>query len=97
MQVIAYLLIACIALAVLQAAAKVLLLAIGVTAVAALVKHPRETIAILGMCMAMEAFKAQPLAAVAIVSLCAFARRRKPPAERARKSCERINESLDAS
>ena len=68
MQLIGYLLLACIAMAALQAAVKLLLIALGIVAVVALMQHPRETLAFVALWMAMDVFKAQPAAVLILLA-----------------------------
>ena len=83
MKLFGQILLACVALAILQAALAVVVVGALLAAVVFLIFKPRETTGVIGLCLMVGLIQAQPvLAVILLVAIVLLSRRRpRPPAE----------------
>ena len=67
MKLFGQILLACVALAILQAALAVVVIGVLLAVLIGLIRKPRETLAVFGLCLTVGLFQAHPLFAVSLI------------------------------
>ena len=78
MKLFGQILLACIALAILQAALAVVVVGVLLAALVGLICKPRETLGLIGLCLTVSLFQAQPVAALILIVAILVLSRLKP-------------------